>query len=104
MHIKWSDYLSTAIMRAVFGAIIGIVISVPLIFFGGSMGRHYGGKRSLLVGWIQDGNYRALLFWFGAWGIGGAIIAVVTIPRWQTPWYKGVLDDEDDQTRKGPPA
>jgi len=78
---------------------------VPLIFFGGSIShRPNVSRRSPLVDWIQEGNYRALCLWFGIWGIGGAIVAIVTIPRWQTPWYKGVLDDEDDQPRKGPPA
>ena len=27
-------------------------------------------------------------YWFGAWSLGGAIIAMLGTPRWQTPWYR----------------
>jgi hypothetical protein len=92
MHVKWSDYLSTVIIRAISGTVIGLGVSVPVLFFGGSPRFHFGRARSPLVDWIQDRNYRALAIWFGAWTLGGALIAVVTIPRWQTPWYRGALD------------
>ena len=97
MHVKWSNYLSTVVIRAVWGFIIGLAVSVPIIFFGGSLRHHYRARRSPLVDWIQQGNYRNLILWFGAWGLGGAVIAVATIPRWQKPWYKGVLDSDEDK-------
>ena len=95
MPIKWSDYLSTVIIRAISGFVIGLIVSVPVIFFGGSPRFHFGRARSPLVDWIQDKNYWALAIWFAAWAVGGAVIAVVTIPRWQTPWYRGTLDPRD---------
>lgn len=99
MHIKWSDYITTVVIRAISGSFIGMVVSVPAIFFGGRLRFHHGGRKSLLVEWIDQGNYRALAFWFGAWAIAGAVTAVATIPTWQRPWYKGVLDSDEDQRR-----
>jgi hypothetical protein len=98
MHVKWSDYLSTAIVRAISGSIIGALVSVPLIFFGRARHVPHGQRVSPLLDMIQNGHYLALILWFGAWAVGGALVAVLTIPRWQTPWYKGVLDDEGGKT------
>lgn len=95
MRIKWSDYLVTAFVRFICGAIIGVVAGVVLAFLGSSLRRHRVGKaHSPLVDLIQKGDYRTLFMWFGAAALVGALIAVITIPRWQTPWYKG--HDKDD--------
>jgi len=153
MRVKWSNYLSTVAIRAVCGFVIGLAVSVPVIFFAGE--RRGRAKRSLLVDWIQAGNYQALILWFGAWGLNSAVetakyaihangkpvgqrgaitrrvqppsarksgcchlfsrisrrsrfaptavfrvIAVATIPRWQRPWYKGVLDSNEDKHKE----
>lgn len=33
-------------------------------------------------------NTHAPFIWLGLWGLVGGIVAVVTVPRWQTPWYR----------------
>ena len=104
-HVKWSDYMLTAVIRCVSGALIGLLLSVVLAFFGNSVGRyHMGRARSPLVDFIEQGNYRPLVLWFGAWSVGGAVAAVASIPRWQTPWYKGVLGQDDENPPDEPVA
>lgn len=65
-----------------------MIISVPLIFF--------GRRKSPLVELIQAERYGILLGWFGLWALGGAVIAVWTIPHWQRPWFKYRPWEEDD--------
>jgi hypothetical protein len=96
MHVKWSDYLSTALVRAVSGLLLGAALSVAVSFFAGVRARHnHEARASLLVDLVQKEKYGTLMLWFGGWGIVGAAIAVATIPRWQTPWYKSILESDD---------
>ena len=98
MKGKWPDLLFTLAVRFVVGAIISILVSIPVTFFAGSRGP--GRRRSLLVEWVQAGHYGVLVLWFGAWGLAGGLIAALTIPRWQTPWHKperwNLKEDNDD--------
>ena len=59
------------------------------------------GGLSLLFSWrgilraFSHDNTQAPLLWLGLCGLAGGIVAVFTVPRWQTPWYKrdsGALD------------
>jgi hypothetical protein len=98
MHVKWSDYLSTAIVRGLSGAVIGLVSGVVVAFFGNSIRRHHLTRsHSPLVDLIQQGKYGPLLVWLAVAATVGATVAVVTIPRWQTPWYKSILEDSQDK-------
>lgn len=98
MKGKWSDYIFTVVVRFICGAIIGLLIGLILAFFGGRRGRlGVGRAHSTLVDLVEKGEYRTLFLWFGLAGFLGGLIAVFTIPRWQTPWYKSVLDDEHDK-------
>jgi len=29
--------------------------------------------------------------------LGGSLLAIFRIPYWQTPWYKGIRDTDDDR-------
>src|SRR5438270_1758509 len=79
---KWPDFLFTITVRLICGIVLG-------------------GLASFLFAWtgvlrtLSHNNTHRSLIWLGLWGLAGAIIAVCTIPRWQTPWYKrdsGALD------------
>ena len=35
----------------------------------------------------HDNSYGSLV-WLGLCGLAGGLVAVFTVPRWQTPWYK----------------
>lgn len=86
MSYRWRRFLFALAVRFVAGAFLALLVSVPLTFFAGSRGP--GRRRSLLVDGVQAGQYRFLVRWFGGWALAGGIVAVVTIPRWQTPWHK----------------
>ena len=89
---RWPDYLFSVAVRLVFGGIFGAVGGLLLLVTGRHPAVvHLGGRNALMV--------IAAAFVLGA--LFGAIGAVLTIPYWQTPWYKGVLDekkDDDDPT------
>ena len=84
MRAKWADFLFTLAVRFVCGAAMGAVASllicVPL--------RH-GGRHSLLLWVVGDENHpHRFAYWVGIWSLLGGVIAMITIPPWQTPWYK----------------
>ena len=86
---KWPDYLFTAAVRFIFGgifsALLGLLVGYRFILRSEAHERLWG-----------------VVFWFAAWALVGSIVAVCTIPKWQTPWYKSVrisdLDDDNDQS------
>jgi hypothetical protein len=80
MKSKWPDYLFTVAVRFAVGMVIAVLISLPILFF--------GKRKSLLVELIQGGRSVWVILWVVIWGLVGGIIAVLTTPRWQTPWYK----------------
>jgi hypothetical protein len=83
MPNKWPDFLFTAAIRfvsgAVSGVIIGFLVCTPL---SGAATRYY----PLLV-WLF-GDQAHPHRWVLLWSLVGGIIGVLTTPRWQTPWYK----------------
>lgn len=100
MHVKWSDYLTTVLVRAIAGFIGGVLVGLLLAFFGTFMlSTHPHVRReSPLVETTNRGQYWVLIIWFIITGAIGALIAVLTIPRCETPWYKSILDEEDDSS------
>ncbi len=103
MHVKWSDYVFAVFVRSICGAVIGLLVGLVLVFFGGSVRRsHVTRSHSPLVDLVQQGRYGTLLVWFAASALVGAIVAVANIPRWQRPWYKGVLDSDNPENNPGP--
>ena len=50
--------------------------------------------RGILRAFSHD-NTRWPLIWLAVCGLIGGLIAVFTVPHWQTPWYKGIRDHED---------
>lgn len=103
MHVKWSDYIFAVFVRSICGAVLGLLVGLVLAFFGGSVRRsHLTRSHSPLVELVQQERYGVLLILFGAAALIGAVAAVVTIPRWQRPWYKGVLDSDDPANKTEP--
>ncbi len=85
MRNKWPDFLFTIAIRlicgAVLSALVGLLICAPI--------NRHAARRPLLL-WVFGDKDHPLrpYYWFGAWALGGAIVTVLTTPRWQTPWYR----------------
>jgi hypothetical protein len=66
-----------------------------------------GGLTGLVLGWriilrrAAQGDTRWIVLWLLAWAVGGAVIAVLRIPQWQRPGYKGIRDADDDRETGG---
>jgi hypothetical protein len=85
MRSKWLDFLFTIAVRGAFGAVLGAIAG--LLFCAPTSPRTARHPLLLLVFGNKAHPWRPY-FWFGAWALGGAIIALRTTPRWQTPWYR----------------
>jgi hypothetical protein len=83
MHNKWPDFLFTAAIRFVSGAVSGVIIGFLVCI---PMSRTASGYYPLLV-WLF-GDQAHPHRWVLLWSLVGGIIGVLTTPRWQTPWYK----------------
>ena len=88
---KWPDYLFTVAVRFIFGGI-------------------FGGLAGMLLGWRgilgseAHSSLKAIGFWLVGWFVLGSIIAVFTVPSWQTPWYKREklweMNDEEEESKE----
>lgn len=78
---KWPDFLFTVAVRFLCGTVLG---SLACFLFS---------WRGILRAFSHD-NTSWPLVWLGLWALIGGGVAVFTVPRWQTPWYKrdGALD------------
>ncbi len=74
---KWPDFLFTLAVRLGCGAVLGCLLCVLLGYRG-------------ILGSFSRNHIRTVEIWVSLWGIGGAVIAALTTPRWQTPWYRGI--------------
>ncbi len=74
---RWPDFLFTVAVRLVCGAALGMLVCVLWSY------------RDILRS-FSDNHIGSVGVWMGLWGIVGGIVAVFTIPRWQTPWYQSV--------------
>lgn len=72
---KWPDFLFTVAVRLVCGFILG-GLACFLIFWSGILRVSAHGRHSSVA-------MAAVIC-----GLVGALVAIFTIPRWQTPWYK----------------
>jgi hypothetical protein len=72
---KWPDFLFTVVVRFVCGLVLG-ALGCLLIFWAG------------LLRVSAHNHYSFALIFIGLGAFVGAIAAVCTIPRWQTPWFK----------------
>lgn len=82
---KWQDFLFTLAVRAICGVVMGMFVGFLLC---APVGRR-GAKRPLVVWLFGDAaNPNKPYYWFSGFGLIGAAIAMLTTPRWQTPWYK----------------
>jgi hypothetical protein len=72
---RWPDFLFTISVRFICGSILG-----GLAFF------LFGWRGILRV--LTHNHIHGPLIWLGLCGLAGGIVAVFTVPRWQTPWYQ----------------
>jgi len=78
---RWSDFLFAVVVRLICGLILGALAGLIV------------GSRAILR-WEAREKTATIVFWFLAWAFGGAITAVLRIPRWQTPWYTRLSDSD----------
>jgi hypothetical protein len=85
MRSKWPDFLFTLGVRFVCGAVLGVLASILIC---APMG-HQAARRPLLL-WVfgDEAHPHRPLYWISTWSFLGGIIAALTIPKWQTPWYR----------------
>ena len=72
---NWPRFLFTIAARFVFGAVLGGLACLIFTW------------KSSLWAFSHDDN-RLPLIWLGLCGLVGGIVAVSTVPRRRTPWYK----------------
>jgi len=91
---KWPDFLFTVAVRFVCGVVL---VGFACFLFS---------WRGILRAFSHDNAYGPLV-WLGLCGLAGGLVAVFTVPRWQTPWYKrdseelGILAELGSQGRDG---
>jgi hypothetical protein len=83
---RWSDFLFAVVVRLICGLILGALAGLIV------------GWRAVLR-WEAREKTAAVAFWFIAWAVGGGIIAILRIPRWQTPWYTRLSDSDRVENR-----
>ena len=85
---KWPDFLFTIVVRFICGLVLGGMACV-LLFYRGIL-------RS-----FSHNHIRSVGIWLAIWCVGGGLIAVFTVPKWQTPWYKGIRDRRSEEDPMG---
>jgi hypothetical protein len=82
MKKRWPEFLFNVGVRALCGLIIGFLAG-------------------LLLNWefnLHEASHdhtRRVLVWLLACTMGGALVAILSVPHWQRPWYKGIRDPDD---------
>ena len=79
---KWPDFLFTIAVRFVCGLVLGALACFLFTW------------RGILQSFSRNDTYAPVL-WLGLCGLVGGIVAVFTVPRWQTPWYRRDSDAEN---------
>lgn len=74
---KWPDFLFTLAIRLTCGAFLGCGVFVLIDYKG-------------ILSAFAHNHLRTVVICFSASGFIGGLIAMLTTPRWQTPWYKGI--------------
>jgi len=80
---KWPDFILTVVFRFIGGMILGC---------GAAMIFNY---RGILRAFSRN-HTRGPVIWLALCGLVGGIIAVCKTPYWQTPWYNGMGDKEQE--------
>ncbi len=80
---KWPDFFFTIAVRLVCGMVLG---GLACVLFG---------YRGILRAFSHSHTHWPLI-WLALWAAIGGVIAVFTVPHWQTPWYKGIRGRDDD--------
>jgi hypothetical protein len=86
---KWPDFLFTVAVRLLCGGVFGGLVCLLLTAAG-------------ILKVFSRGNTHVPLIWLGLWGLAGSLVAVFTVPRWQTPWYRRDKDELCILTEMGP--
>ena len=80
---RWPDFLFTVAVRFVSGVVLGGLACVVVAY------------RGMLHAFSLD-DVSGPLFWLAVCGLGGGLVATLTTPHWQAPWYKGIRGREDN--------
>jgi len=80
---SWPDFIFTIIVRLLCGGVLGGLACFVFMWRG-------------ILNAFAHNNTRVPLVVLSVCGIVGGLIAVFTVPRWQTPWYKGVIAENDE--------
>ena len=85
---SWPDFIFTIVVRLFFGIVLGGLACFVFMWRG-------------ILNAFAHNNTRVPLVVISVCGILGGLIAVFTVPRWQTPWYKGlVVHDAETRNRE----
>jgi hypothetical protein len=85
---KWPDFLFTIAVRFICGVVLGGLACVILFYRG-------------ILRSFSHNHIRTVGIWLAIWCVGGGLVAVFTVPKWQTPWYKGIRDRRSDDEPLG---
>ena len=83
---KWPDFLSTLIIRFICGIILGVLLCLLISYRG-------------ILRSFSHNNLLSVALWLSLWGLAGALVALFTTPKRQTPWDKTI----GDQRPSSPP-
>jgi hypothetical protein len=72
---KWPDFLFTIAVRFICGFVLGSLVCLLFSWRG-------------VLRAFSHNQIHAPFIWLGLCAVAGGIVAVFTVPRWQTPWYK----------------
>ncbi len=81
---KWPDFIFTVVVRFICGIVLGSLACLLVSYRG-------------ILRAFSHNNIRGPVIWLVLCGLAGGIIAVFTVPHWQTPWYKGIRGPDDDE-------
>jgi hypothetical protein len=84
MTKRWSDFLFAIGVRSLCGLVIGGLAG--LLF----------GWRAILERAARD-DMRFVVLWLSTWALAGGLVAMLRIPHWLKPGYKGVRDPDQQQ-------
>jgi hypothetical protein len=88
---KWPDFLFTITVRFVCGVVFGGLACFLFTW------------RGILRAFSHDSTHWPLI-WVGLCGLAGGIVAVLTVPWWQTPWYRRDSEELGILTELGTPG
>jgi len=81
---KWLDFLFTLVVRLICGVVLGSGAGMLISYKG------------ILRSFSHD-HLKGPIIWLALCGLVGGAIAIFTVPRWQTPWYKGIRTRKDGE-------